>query len=45
MFILSLLFSLISFAQAGAYYECDIVNGKVFSCDGSWYQGKAVVYR
>jgi len=27
-----------------AYYACDIFNGQVNGC-GSWYQGKAVVYK
>jgi hypothetical protein len=28
-----------------SYHECQITNGRVFSCDGAWYQGKAVVLR
>ncbi|MHB8421130.1 MAG: hypothetical protein ACYDCL_23930 [Myxococcales bacterium] len=32
-------------ASGGAFYRCRITNGQVFSCDGSWYQGKAVVKR
>src|SRR5579883_2533507 len=32
-------------ARAGgkSYKKCRITNGQVFSCDGSWYQGNAVV--
>jgi hypothetical protein len=32
-------------AQTSAYYECSITSGQIFSCDGSWYQGRAVVLR
>ena len=34
-----------SAAQAADYKTCKIVNGKIFSCDGSWYQGQLVVYK
>ena len=29
----------------GAYHTCKVTNGQVFSCDGAWYQGKAVVLK
>ena len=31
-------------AASGSYKLCDITNGQIFSCEGSWYQGKAVVF-
>ena len=40
---LSLLLSLSSFAEAGSYHMCKISNGQIFTCDGAWYQGQAVV--
>jgi hypothetical protein len=27
-----------------SYRNCRISNGQIFSCEGSWFQGTAVVY-
>ena len=32
-------------ADSRSYHQCQLTNGQVFSCDGSWYQGSAVVLR
>ena len=44
MFILAMLASFVSSAQAGAYYNCEIFNGQVTSCT-TWYQGETAVYK
>ena len=38
------LFAQTSFA-GGHFYLCDIFNGEASSACGSWYQGKAVVWK
>jgi len=35
----------VAWASGGGFYRCQIANGQVFSCDGAWYQGQAVVKR
>jgi hypothetical protein len=32
-------------AGSKSYRTCRISNGQIFSCDGTWYQGNAVVER
>ena len=49
MLLAGLVAALVSIGAAAhadhSYHRCEITNGQVFSCDGSWYQGKAVVRR